>query len=81
MTRATTAGQRRSLQGFTSVLLFLMPVVASLGSVVSIGGFAAARPLAAVLVVVTFLPLLVKVLELLLTPGWGRVVGVVVTSP
>ncbi|WP_314820354.1 O-antigen ligase family protein [Arachnia propionica] len=63
MTRATTAGQRRSLQGFTSVLLFLMPVVASLGSVVSIGGFAAARPLAAVLVVVTFL----------VTPRWNRV--------
>ena len=62
-TRATTAGQRRSLQGFTSVLLFLMPVVASLGSVVSIGGFAAARPLAAVLVVVTFL----------VTPRWNRV--------
>lgn len=58
-----TAGQRRSLQGFTSVLLFLMPVVASLGSVVSIGGFAAARPLAAVLVVVTFL----------VTPRWNRV--------
>ena len=63
MTRATTAGQRRSLQGITSVLLFLMPVVASLGSVVSIGGFAAARPLAAVLVVVTFL----------VTPRWNRV--------
>ena len=63
MTRATTAGQRRSLQGFTSGLLFLMPVVASLGSVVSIGGFAAARPLAAVLVVVTFL----------VTPRWNRV--------
>ena len=63
MTRATTAGQRRSLQGFTSVLLFLMPVVASLGSVVSIGGFAAARPLAAVLMVVTFL----------VTPRWNRV--------
>lgn len=63
MTRATTAGQRRSLQGFTSVLLFLMPVVASLGSVVSIGGFAAARPLAAVLVAVTFL----------VTPRWNRV--------
>ena len=63
MTRATTAGQRRSLQGFTSVLLFLMPVMASLGSVVSIGGFAAARPLAAVLVVVTFL----------VTPRWNRV--------
>lgn len=63
MTRATTAGQRRSLQGFTSVLLFLMPVVASLGSVVSIGGFAAARPLAAVLVVVTFL----------VTLRWNRV--------
>lgn len=62
-TRATTAGQRRSLQGITSVLLFLMPVVASLGSVVSIGGFAAARPLAAVLVVVTFL----------VTPRWNRV--------
>jgi len=45
------------------VLLFLMPVVASLGSVVSIGGFAAARPLAAVLVVVTFL----------VTPRWNRV--------
>ena len=40
-----------------------MPVVASLGSVVSIGGFAAARPLAAVLVVVTFL----------VTPRWNRV--------
>ena len=62
-TRATTAGQRRNLQGLTSVLLFLMPVVASLGSVVSIGGFAAARPLAAVLVVVTFL----------VTPRWNRV--------
>lgn len=45
------------------MLLFLMPVVASLGSVVSIGGFAAARPLAAVLVVVTFL----------VTPRWNRV--------
>ena len=63
MTRATTAGQRMSLQGFTSELLVLMPVVASLGSVVSIGGFAAARPLAAVLVVVTFL----------VTPRWNRV--------
>ena len=62
-TRATTAGPRRNLQGLTSVLLFLMPVVASLGSVVSIGGFAAARPLAAVLVVVTFL----------VTPRWNRV--------
>ena len=62
-TNATTAGPRRKLQGFTSVLLFLMPVVASLGSVVSIGGFAAARPLAAVLVVATFM----------VTPRWNRV--------
>jgi len=45
------------------VLLFLMPVVASLGSVVSIGGFAAARPPGPVLVVVTFL----------VTPRWNRV--------
>ena len=62
-TIATVTTPRRNLQGFTSVLLFLMPVVASLGSVISIGGFAAARPLALVLVVATFM----------VTPRWNRV--------
>ena len=33
------------------------------------------------LVEVTFHPFMVKVLEDLLTPGWVRLVGVVVTSP
>ena len=33
------------------------------------------------LVEVTFQPFMVKVLEEFFTPGWGRVVGVLVTSP
>ncbi|BCR82429.1 O-antigen ligase family protein [Arachnia rubra] len=51
--RSNASRSTGSLLGFTSFLLFLMPVVASLGSVVSVFGLAAARPLAAVLVVAT----------------------------
>ena len=51
--RSSASRSTGSLLGFTSFLLFLMPVVASLGSVVSVFGLAAARPLAAVLVVAT----------------------------
>lgn len=46
---------RVAIRKVTAVLIFLMPVVSSLGSVITIAGLAAARPLAMMLVVTALL--------------------------